>query len=166
MIYQYLLNLLVAAQYELPRVFDAGHRSTAVNGVLWALKLGFVCYFVVAVIGLLLRTPSTWGYLVFGLIAFTFALVPVASPVLAWSGPAGTTWLFFSIGALSRAPARSLNVRLAMGVIIVWVSIALRAPPRPSRRPGCDRGVKPSAARCPWRTLLPSDSHRVRFASI
>ena len=128
-VYQYLLNLVLTAQYELPGVFDAGHRSTAVNGVLWTLGLEFVCYLVVAIIGLLLRTRSTWGYLVFGLIALAFALVPVASPALAWAGPAGTTWVFFAVGALlSRSPARSLNPRVAIGVVILWVAIALLAP--------------------------------------
>lgn len=120
---------MLTAQYELPGVFDVGHRSTAVNGVLWTLWLEFFCYLVVAIIGLLLRTRSTWGYLVFGLISLGFALVPVASQALAWAGPAGTTWVFFAVGALlSRAPERSLIPKGAIGVVILWVAIALLAP--------------------------------------
>ena len=128
-VYQYLLNLVLTAQYELPGVFEFGHRSSAVNGVLWTLGLEFTCYLVVAIIGLLLRTRSSWGYLVFGVIAVGFALLPGEAPGSTWMGPAGTTWVFFAVGALlSRVPARWLDPKVLVIVLPLWIATATLVP--------------------------------------
>ncbi|WP_161498886.1 acyltransferase family protein [Cryobacterium aureum] len=128
-VYQYLLNLVLTAQYELPGVFESGHRSSAVNGVLWTLGLEFVCYLVVAASGLLLRSHSCWGYLVFGIIAVVLALMPGEAPGLVWMGPAGTTWVFFAVGALlSRVATRWLRPRGLIIVVPLWIITAMLAP--------------------------------------
>lgn len=128
-VYRYLLNLVLTAQYELPGVFESGHRSSAVNGVLWTLGLEFICYLVVAVIGLLFRTRSTWGYLVFGVIAVGFTFMPGEVPGSTWMGPAGTTWVFFAVGALlSRVPASWLTVKVLLIVVPLWIATAMLVP--------------------------------------
>ena len=129
-VYQYLLNLALTAQYELPGVFETGHRSSAMNGVLWTLGLEFICYLVVAVVGLLLlRTRSGWGYLVFGVIAVIIARMPGQSPELAWMGPAGTTWVFFAVGALlSRVPASWLQPKVLILVLLLWIATVMLIP--------------------------------------
>lgn len=50
--WQYLLNLTLVAQYDLPGVF-AGNDQTAVNGSLWSLGPEFCCYLMVMILGLL-----------------------------------------------------------------------------------------------------------------
>ena len=122
MVYKYLLNISLAAQYELPGVFETGHRSTAVNGVLWTLGLEFVCYLMIASIGVLLRGRRLWGYAVFGVIAVGFALAPADESATSWMGPAGTTWAFFAVGALlSAAPTRWFNLMSLVAVLPIWI---------------------------------------------
>jgi peptidoglycan/LPS O-acetylase OafA/YrhL len=128
-VYRYLLNLSLTAQYELPGVFETGHRSSAVNGVLWTLGPEFICYLIVAVVGLLLRTRSSWGYLVFGVVAVGIALIPGQQLGLAWMGPAGTTWVFFAVGALlSRVPASWLQPKVLILVVFLWIATVMLIP--------------------------------------
>jgi len=127
-VYEYLQNVVLLAQYDLPGVFETGHRSSAVNGVLWTLGLEFACYLVVAVLGLVLGARKSWGYAAFGLIAVGFAFVPGDQPWTAWMAPAGTTWVFFAVGAvLSVVPGGPTLKSLAI-VVPVWVALVAMVP--------------------------------------
>lgn len=129
-VYEYLQNVLLLAQYDLPGVFETGHRSSAVNGVLWTLGLEFVCYLVVAVVGIMLGPRKIWGYFAFGLIAVGFALVPGDEPWTAWMGPAGTTWVFFAAGALlsGYGSRRRVTLKSLALVIPTWVGVVAVVP--------------------------------------
>lgn len=127
MVWRYVLNIALLAQYDLPGVFDSGHRTSAVNGVLWTLGLEFACYLVVAIVGVALSRGRGrgrgYGYLAFGVIALTFALAPAGGAGSEWMSPAGTTWVFFAVGALlSLAAGNWFSVNLLAGVVVVWVA--------------------------------------------
>lgn len=129
LVYKYLLNIFLTAQYQLPGVFETGHRSTAVNGVLWTLGLEFICYLTIAAIGILLRGRRLWGYAAFAIIAVGFALVPGGVPATSWMGPAGTTWAFFAVGALLSAAPKGCFTRKSLVVVIpIWIVITALFP--------------------------------------
>ena len=132
---KYLLNLTLFAQYDLPGVFDIGHRSTAVNGVLWTLGLEFACYLLIAAAGVLarrLRTPSVRVLLmsIFTAVAFGCTLIPTLPSALTWLSSAGAIWVFFAIGALAREliHVRFFQLRWAFVATVAWLALGAAWP--------------------------------------
>jgi len=64
--WRYLSTAILLVRYGLPGVFEDNPYAYAVNGSLWTLPVEFVCYVLVAVLGLVFR-PATWRALVAGM---------------------------------------------------------------------------------------------------
>lgn len=79
--WQYLWNLTLVAQYELPGVF-LGNDQQAVNGSLWSLGPEFCCYLMVLLLGLLGQRVSAFlrAGLGFALLVATIA-IPIERPL-------------------------------------------------------------------------------------
>lgn len=96
MTWQYLLNLTLFAQYELPGVFSS-NPEPVVNGSLWSLGVEFSCYLLLVLLGLIgVRTSFT----IRAVIAAGIAAMILGS---ALSGPLRTTAIavmFFMLGSL------------------------------------------------------------------
>lgn len=94
--WQYFINFVLLAQYELPEVFTA-HPQTAVNGSLWSLGVEFSCYLMLiltALVGARARTTVRALLLAGVLIAVFYVPLTGANRTTAYAVS------FFLVGSL------------------------------------------------------------------
>jgi peptidoglycan/LPS O-acetylase OafA/YrhL len=122
----YLSGALLVPQYTLPGVFESLDSST-VNGSLWSLGVEFLCYLVVAAVGLVPRLFAS-------LVGVLVVAAVLSSAMLSW-GDHGGTWInafgevapYFMVGALlTFVSVRVTRHLLSVGVVasIGWVGLA------------------------------------------
>ncbi len=59
--WRYMSTAILLVRYSLPGVFENNPYPHAVNGSLWTLPLEFLCYLMVATVGVIFRRSAGWG---------------------------------------------------------------------------------------------------------
>jgi len=118
--WSYLSSLSLVPQYELPGVF-ADNPLPTVNGSLWTLGLEFVCYLIVAVVGLVARRHAWAGFACLAVVAI--CLARLAPEPAAWARSFGETAIYFAVGTLIYwvGPERLLSLVTVAAIVPVWI---------------------------------------------
>ncbi len=103
--WDYLSNIRLQPNYQLPGIFESIPYPSAVNGSLWTLPAEFLCYLVVPLALLAPRLARVW--VVFGLLGVSLylgSIAPEQSAVVYGTriSDAAGMWAFFAGGALLR----------------------------------------------------------------
>ena len=79
----FLLNAVLFIQYSLPGVFEENPHKYAVNGSLWSLPIEFMCYLLLAVCAILIRSRAVFPALTVLLAAtYTYVTSNKLGPIL------------------------------------------------------------------------------------
>lgn len=120
----FLRNLWLYTTYFLPSVFEHNPIPNAVNGSLWSLAPEFLCYTIVAAVGL--SSPNLRGYAFFalfiGLAAACFYYPSYTGPQIVFYATdafqAASVMMFFMVGAMIRLFRVPLNVYVAAALLV------------------------------------------------
>ncbi|MEO7721021.1 MAG: acyltransferase [Pseudolysinimonas sp.] len=118
----YLQGLVLAPTYLLPGVFEHNPTS-AVNGSLWSLGPEFICYLLVAVIGLatwrMTRARPNVRTAVFAMLAVALMAAYWFSPDRAIRDGAGAM-VFFMVGAIVAERSLRLPLWPVVPIVLLW----------------------------------------------
>jgi peptidoglycan/LPS O-acetylase OafA/YrhL len=127
--WKYLSGLVLAPTYLLPGVF-ALNPTSAVNGSLWSLGPEFICYLIVAVIGLgtlKLTAKLSARIVIFGILAVVLALTYWMTPDKAIRDGSGAM-VFFMVGAIVAHAKPKLPWWPVIPALLAWEVVGLFAP--------------------------------------
>jgi peptidoglycan/LPS O-acetylase OafA/YrhL len=131
----YLRNVGLYISYNLPGVFDDNPYKFAVNGSLWSLPAEYLCYILVAAIGLTMGRLIGAGFIVgvIGLAAVNFFRFHYAGPqVVIYATDAfsaASVMIYFFVGAAFRCFRIPLHGGLAFLMACALVVATGRLPP-------------------------------------
>lgn len=129
--WQYLVNITLIGQYDLPGVFEGSeHARAAVNGSLWTLGVEFSCYLALLAIFLLLpRAPAISSVAVAAVVALGATLSPILPATAPLQAPLEMATFFFVAAAMRYlVPAGAFRLLPGLAALALWLLISALVP--------------------------------------